>query len=107
VLFEGAAREAARLYPRNANVAVAVALCGLGLDRTTTRLVSSPAVTDPLGVIEAQGACGRFRFESYAYTNADNPKTSVLTAYSLLQCARFGQGLPIAELWSESEAGGV
>jgi aspartate dehydrogenase len=104
VLFEGSAREAARLYPRNANVAVAVALCGLGLDKTQARLVSSPKVSDPLGVIEAEGACGRFRFEAYAYAAADNPKTSVLTAYSLLQCARLGLGLPVFELWSESEA---
>lgn len=98
VLFEGSAREAARLYPKNANVAVAVALCGLGLEKTQARLVSSPNVTDPLGVIEAEGACGKFRFESYAYAAPDNPKTSLLTAYSLLQCARPGQGLPVFAL---------
>lgn len=106
VLFEGSARVAARTYPKNANVAVAVALCGLGLDKTGTRLVSSPNVTDPLGVIEAEGACGRFRFESYAYAAADNPKTSLLTAFSLLQCARLGQGLPVFDLLRETETAG-
>ena len=97
-IFEGSARQAAQLFPKNANVAISVALCGLGPDKTSVRLVSSRAVTDPLGVIEANGACGRFKFESYAYAAPDNPKTSLLTAYSLLQCARLGLGVPISDL---------
>ncbi len=104
VLFEGSAREAALSYPKNANVAVAVALCGLGLERTRVRLISSREVTEPLGVIDADGACGRFRFESLAHAAPDNPKTSLLTAYSLLQCARLGQGLPVLELMERPDA---
>ena len=98
VLFEGSAREAAANFPKNANVALAVAICGVGFDKTQVRLVSSRQITDPLGVIEAEGACGRFRFESFAYASPSNSKTSLLTAYSLLQCARLGLGLPIFAL---------
>lgn len=103
-LFEGSAREAALAYPKNANVAIAVALCGLGLDRTRVKLISSRKVSDPVGVIEAEGHCGRFRFESFANAAPDNPKTSLLTAYSLLQCARLGQGLPVLDLMENADA---
>jgi len=98
VFFEGTAREAAANYPKNANVAVAVGLSGIGLDRTRVRLVSSRKVADPLGIIEAEGAFGRFHFDILALAAKSNPKTSALTAYSLLQCARLGCALPIGEL---------
>lgn len=96
--FEGSAREAAANYPKNANVAVAVGLSGIGLEKTRVRLVSSRKVADPLGVIEAQGAFGRFLFEILALAAPSNPKTSALTAYSLLQCARMGNAWPISTL---------
>ncbi|MDP1616327.1 aspartate dehydrogenase [Phenylobacterium sp.] len=98
VFFEGTAREAAAAYPKNANVSVAVSLAGLGLDRTRVRLISSRKVTDPLGVITAEGDFGRFLFEIFAVAAPDNPKTSALTAHSLLQCARLGIGLPASRL---------
>jgi aspartate dehydrogenase len=98
VIFEGSAREAALAFPKNANVAVSVGLCGVGLDRTRTRLVSSRRVSDPLGVIVAEGAFGTFRFEVFARAAPDNPKSSRLTAHSLLQCARLGFGIPALAL---------
>jgi aspartate dehydrogenase len=96
--FVGSAREAALAYPKNVNVGVAIALVGLGMDATRVRLVSSRNVTDPLGRIEARGAFGYFRFDIFARAAAENPKTSALTAYSIVQCARLGGALPIAGL---------
>jgi aspartate dehydrogenase len=93
VFFEGTAREAARDYPKNANVAAAVSFAGIGLDRTRVRLVASRRVADPLGVIEAEGEFGTFRFEVLAKASA-NPKSSALTAHSLVQCARLGLAFP-------------
>jgi aspartate dehydrogenase len=105
VFFEGSAREAALAYPKNANVSIAVALAGIGMDRTRVRLVSSRKVADPLGVIEAEGAFGRFLFEILGAASASNPKTSALTAYSLLQSARLGFALPILQLIDEDQGG--
>lgn len=90
VIFEGSAREAALQYPQNANVGATVALAGLGLDRTVVRLVSDPQASGPLGVIEAEGDFGRLRFEILAYASPRNPKTSLLTAHSLVSALRDG-----------------
>ncbi len=88
--FEGSAREAAMRYPQNANVGATVSLAGLGLDRTQVRLVSDPATRGPLGIIEAEGDFGTLRFEILAYASPRNPKTSLLTAHSMLAALREG-----------------
>lgn len=88
--FEGSAREAAIHYPKNVNVGATVALAGLGLDRTIVKLVSDPGVSGPLGIVEAGGDFGTFRFEILAYASPRNPKTSLLTAHSVIMALREG-----------------
>lgn len=86
--FEGSAREAAIQYPQNANVGATVALAGLGLDATRVKLVADPGVTDPLGIIDAEGDFGTFRFDIFALAAPSNPKTSLLTAHSIAHAMR-------------------
>jgi aspartate dehydrogenase len=81
--FDGSAREAALEFPQNANVGATIALAGIGLDKTRVKLIADPAVPSPLGVIEAAGDFGTFRFEILAYASSTNPKTSLLTAHSI------------------------
>jgi|GraSoiStandDraft_17_1057272.scaffolds.fasta_scaffold88286_2 aspartate dehydrogenase len=83
IFFSGSARQAALQYPQNANVGATIALASLGLDRTQVLLGSDPNVTGPLGIIEADGEFGCFKFEILALASATNPKTSALTGHSL------------------------
>ena len=52
--------------------------------------MSDPQACGPLGVIEAEGEFGTLRFEILAYASPRNPKTSLLTAHSLLAAVRDG-----------------
>ena len=63
VVYEGPVRKACALFPRNVNVHAAIALAGLGFDRTISRIVADPAVSTNSHLIEIQGTGYRFRIE--------------------------------------------
>ncbi len=44
VVFEGSTREACKQYPRNVNVHAAIAIAGIGFDRTISKIISDPSV---------------------------------------------------------------
>ena len=83
--FDGSAREAADRFPQNANVAVISALSGIGLDRTRVVLVADPAARRNAHRVEATGAFGRLDVTLENEPLATNPKSSEMTALSLVR----------------------
>jgi aspartate dehydrogenase len=87
VLYEGPARQAALLFPENVNVAAAVSLAGVGLDRTTVRVIADPTVERNTHEIEARGEFGELRIVLQNIPT-ENPKTGRLTAMSIVKALR-------------------
>jgi aspartate dehydrogenase len=88
VFFESDARTTALEFPQNANVVAAVALAGIGFEKTRVRLMVDPAVTTNRHRVEASGAFGEIAVEVTARTLPQNPKTSMLAPYSLVRTLR-------------------
>ena len=83
VFFEGNAREAARDYPFNANVAATLALAGIGFEQTKVRLVADPDVSRNVHEFVVRSACGDFSVKLEGRPSAANPKTSLMAGYSV------------------------
>lgn len=83
--YRGSARAAARDFPQNANVVAISALAGLGLDQTEVALVADPAATRNLHRVTAEGDFGRMQITLENRPLATNPKSSEMTALSLVR----------------------
>ena len=83
--YQGSAAQAASRFPQNANVALVVAFAGVGPERSRVSLIADPAAMGNIHEITAAGEFGQFtlRFENKAL--AENPKSSAMTALSLVR----------------------
>lgn len=86
-IFEGTAREAAKGFPANLNVAVALSLAGLGPDRTTLEIWADPALTRNVHRVEVESDSARFSM-SIENIPSENPKTGRITALSVIAYLR-------------------
>jgi aspartate dehydrogenase len=86
-IFEGSAREAAKGFPANLNVGVALSLAGIGADLTRVEIWADPTVTRNTHRIEVDSDSARFSM-SIENIPSENPKTGRITALSVIACLR-------------------
>jgi len=81
--FSGSARDAARRFPKNANLAVAIALAGVGLDQTRVELVADPHAHANLGEVSASAEHASLNLRMWNRGFEANPKSSEITGMSV------------------------
>jgi aspartate dehydrogenase len=86
-IFTGTAREAAKGFPANLNVAVALSLVGIGADRTVVEIWADPTVTRNTHRIEVDSDSARFSM-TIENIPSENPRTGLITALSVIACLR-------------------
>ena len=87
-LYSGSVRDAAAKFPANVNVAVALALAGIGPDRTQYELWADPAVERNTHSYEVVSAESNFQVQVAGVPTATNPATGALTPLSAIATLR-------------------
>jgi aspartate dehydrogenase len=86
-IFDGTAREAAKGFPANLNVAVALSLAGIGPDRTRLEIWADPALTRNVHRVDVVSDSASFSM-SIENIPSENPKTGLITALSVIAYLR-------------------
>src|SRR5712671_6272359 len=87
-VFSGTAREAARGFPANVNVAAALALAGIGPDHTTIEIWADPGIDRNIHRIEVESDAARLTLQIENVPSLENPKTGRLTPLSVIALLR-------------------
>lgn len=87
-VFAGSARQAARGFPANVNVAAALALAGIGPDRTEVEIWADPAVTRNIHTIIVEADASNFSMTIENVPTEENPPTGKITALSVIATLR-------------------
>jgi aspartate dehydrogenase len=87
LVFSGTARDAAAGFPANVNVVAALALAGIGPDRTMIDIWADPSKTRNCHLIEVDADSAAFTL-SIENIPSENPKTGKIVALSVLATLR-------------------
>jgi len=88
IVFEGDAYEAAKGFPQNVNVAVALSLAGIGVKKTKVKIIADPKATKTKHEIRVKGDFGELYTCVINSLHPENPKTSYLAALSAIRTLR-------------------
>jgi aspartate dehydrogenase len=86
-VFDGTAREGARGFPANLNVAAALSLAGIGPDKTRLEIWADPALDRNTHRIEVDADTASFSM-SIANVPSENPRTGRIVALSTVATLR-------------------
>ena len=84
VIFEGKAVDAIKQFPKNINVSIVLSLAGLGIDKTTVKIIADPYLEQNVHQVDVIGEFGEASFTIKNNPLPSNPKTSYLAAMSIL-----------------------
>jgi aspartate dehydrogenase len=87
-VFEGSARDGARGFPANVNVAAALSFAGIGPERTRLEIWADPHVTRNTHRIVVEADAARFEMQIENVPTEENPRTGRITALSVLAALR-------------------
>lgn len=92
VIYDGPAHNAASRFPSNANSTAAIALAGIGFERTRTVLIADPSISMNVHRLEVQGDFGNMLMEVEGRSLPGHPKTSSLAALSVARAIKIQRG---------------
>ncbi|MHA1164577.1 MAG: aspartate dehydrogenase [Alphaproteobacteria bacterium] len=84
LLFSGSAREAAKGFPANLNVAAALALAGAGPDATEVEIWADPQATRNSQSVTVTSKGADFTMTIENVPSDENPRTGKITAHSVI-----------------------
>ena len=87
-VFEGSAREGARGFPANVNVAAALGLAGVGPERTRLEIWADPDITRNTHEILLKAETVRFHLRIENVPSRENPRTGRSVAPSVIAALR-------------------
>ena len=88
LVFQGTARDGAKGFPANVNVAAALSLAGIGPDRTRLQIWADPTVTRNTHTVEVEAEAARVTMTIENVPTEENPRTGKITALSVLATLR-------------------
>ena len=86
-VFEGSAREGARGFPANVNVAAALSLAGIGPEATRLEIWADPGIDRNIHEIKVDGEEARFSM-TIENVPSENPRTGRIVALSVVALLR-------------------
>ncbi len=87
-VFSGTAREGARGFPANVNVAAALGLAGIGPDETSLEIWADPDIERNTHTIKVEADSARFEMTIENVPSNENPGTGRITALSVIATLR-------------------